>query len=50
MKLLACLLAVWLALAGSAACAQGIEGFDDAVLNARYRALISEIRCAKFAG
>jgi cytochrome c-type biogenesis protein CcmH len=47
MKLLTCLLAVWLALAGAAAPAQGVEGFDDAGLNARYRALISEIRCPK---
>ena len=47
MNLLRLLLAVWLALAGGAAAAQGVEGFDDPELNARYRALISEIRCPK---
>ena len=46
MKALVCLLAVWLALVGiSRADAQ--EGFDDPVLDARYRALTREIRCPK---
>jgi cytochrome c-type biogenesis protein CcmH len=47
MNVLTLLLAVWLALAGGAAAAQSVEGFDDPALNARYRALISEIRCPK---
>jgi cytochrome c-type biogenesis protein CcmH len=37
----------WLAFAGSALLAQGEQGFEDPVLNERYRALIREIRCPK---
>jgi cytochrome c-type biogenesis protein CcmH len=47
MKALAWLAAVWLALATGAWAADGEEGFDDPVLNERYRALIREVRCPK---
>lgn len=50
MNALRLLLAVWLALAGGTVAAQAVEvveGFDDPALNARYRALIGEIRCPK---
>lgn len=47
MKALVCLLAVWLALVGISPAADAQEGFDDPVLDARYRALTREIRCPK---
>ena len=47
MKALACLSVVWLAFAANAWAADGEEGFDDPVLNERYRALIREVRCPK---
>src|SRR5262245_65814949 len=47
MKILASLLAVWLGLAAGASAANAQEGFDDPVVDARYRALIREIRCPK---
>ena len=47
MKALVCLLAVWLALVGMSSTADAQEGFDDPVLDARYRALTREIRCPK---
>jgi cytochrome c-type biogenesis protein CcmH len=37
---------VWLAFAGAASAADE-DGFDDPLLNERYRALIGEIRCPK---
>ena len=47
MKVLLCLLTVWLGFAGGAFAVQAQEGFDDPALNERYRALIREIRCPK---
>ena len=47
MKIFVLLLAVWLALAAAATAANAQEGFDDPVVDARYRALIREIRCPK---
>jgi cytochrome c-type biogenesis protein CcmH len=47
MRALTWLLVVWLAFAGGAWAADGEDGFDDPVLNERYRALIREIRCPK---
>ena len=47
MKILVLLWAVWLALAAGASAANAQEGFDDAIVDARYRALIREIRCPK---
>ena len=47
MKTLAWVLAVCLALAAAAWAAPAQEGFDDPVLDARYRALTREIRCPK---
>jgi len=41
------LLSSWLAFAGCALAVDAQEGFDDPVLNERYRALIREIRCPK---
>jgi cytochrome c-type biogenesis protein CcmH len=41
------LLGLWVALATCAFGAELDEGFDDPVLNERYRALIREIRCPK---
>ena len=44
----AVLFAVWLfALAGAAGAVDGESGFDDPVLDGRYRALIREVRCPK---
>ena len=47
MKTLVWVLAVCLALAATAWAAAAQEGFDDPVLDARYRALTREIRCPK---
>jgi cytochrome c-type biogenesis protein CcmH len=47
MRTLVLVLSAWLALAGCAWSVAAQEGFDDPVLNERYRALISEIRCPK---
>ena len=47
MRTLTWLLASWLACAGCALAVDAQEGFDDPVLNERYRALIREIRCPK---
>jgi cytochrome c-type biogenesis protein CcmH len=47
MKALVWLLAAWLALMGMSWAAHAQEGFDDPVLDARYRALTREIRCPK---
>jgi cytochrome c-type biogenesis protein CcmH len=47
MKILVSLLAVWLGLAAGVSAANAQEGFDDAIVDARYRALIREIRCPK---
>ena len=47
MKVLLCLLTVWLAFAGGALAVNAQESFDDPALNERYRALIREIRCPK---
>jgi cytochrome c-type biogenesis protein CcmH len=47
MKALTWLLAAWLAFAGVAVAVAAQEGFDDPVLDARYRALTHEIRCPK---
>src|SRR5262245_41674293 len=47
MKTLTWVLAVCLALAAGAWAAAAEEGFDDPVLDARYRALTREIRCPK---
>ena len=47
MSTLAWVLAVCLALAAAAWAAGAQEGFDDPVLDARYRALTREIRCPK---
>lgn len=47
MRRLAWLLSSWLAFAGCAVAADAQEGFDDPVLNERYRALLREIRCPK---
>jgi cytochrome c-type biogenesis protein CcmH len=47
MKTLAWLLSAWLAFAGFSSLAAAQEGFDDPVLNERYRALTREIRCPK---
>jgi cytochrome c-type biogenesis protein CcmH len=47
MKRLAWLLSSWLAIVGCAFGAGAQDGFDDPVLNERYRALIREIRCPK---
>jgi cytochrome c-type biogenesis protein CcmH len=41
------MLSAWLVFAGSALVADAQEGFDDPVLNERYRALTREIRCPK---
>ena len=41
------LLSAWLAFASCVLPAHAQEGFDDPVLNERYRALIREIRCPK---
>jgi cytochrome c-type biogenesis protein CcmH len=41
------MLSAWLAFAGCASLAGAQEGFDDPVLNERYRALTREIRCPK---
>jgi cytochrome c-type biogenesis protein CcmH len=46
MKTFTWLLSSWLAFAGTLA-ANAQEGFDDPVLNDRYRALTREIRCPK---
>jgi cytochrome c-type biogenesis protein CcmH len=46
-KRFAWLLSSWLALAACVLAADAQEGFDDPVLNERYRALIREIRCPK---
>lgn len=46
MKTATWLLSSWLAFAGTLA-ANAQEGFDDPVLNERYRALTREIRCPK---
>jgi cytochrome c-type biogenesis protein CcmH len=40
-------LLAWLAFVGGACAVYAQEGFDDPALNARYRALIGEIRCPK---
>jgi cytochrome c-type biogenesis protein CcmH len=47
MKVLVRLALVWLALAACSWNVGAQEGFDDPVLNERYRALIHEIRCPK---
>ena len=47
MRTLTWLLSSWLAFAGCALAVDAQEGFDDPVLNERYRALIREIRCPK---
>jgi cytochrome c-type biogenesis protein CcmH len=47
MKAIAWMLSAWLAFAGCASLAGAQEGFDDPVLNERYRALTREIRCPK---
>lgn len=47
MRTLVLVLSAWLPLAGCAWSVAAQEGFDDPVLNERYRALISEIRCPK---
>ena len=47
MKTLAWVLTACLAVAGSAWVVMAQEGFDDPVLDARYRALTREIRCPK---
>jgi cytochrome c-type biogenesis protein CcmH len=47
MRRLAWVLSSWLAIAACALAAGAQEGFDDPVLNERYRALIREIRCPK---
>ncbi len=47
MKALTWMLSAWLAFAGCASLAGAQEGFDDPVLNERYRALTREIRCPK---
>ena len=47
MKTLVWVLAVCLALSAAAWAAAAQEGFDDPVLDARYRALTREIRCPK---
>lgn len=47
MKTLVWVLAVCLVLAATAWAAPAQEGFDDPVLDARYRALTREIRCPK---
>ena len=46
MRILASLAVLWLAFAGGRT-ADAQEGFDDPVLDARYRALSHEIRCPK---
>jgi cytochrome c-type biogenesis protein CcmH len=46
MKAITWLISAWLAFAG-ASLAAAQEGFDDPVLNERYRALTREIRCPK---
>jgi cytochrome c-type biogenesis protein CcmH len=47
MRALRWMLTAWLAFAGCASLAGAQEGFDDPVLNERYRALTREIRCPK---
>ena len=47
MKVVAKLSIVWLAFVAFAWALDAQEGFDDPVLNERYRALIHEIRCPK---
>jgi cytochrome c-type biogenesis protein CcmH len=47
MKALPLLAALWLAAAACALAADEAEGFADPALDARYRALIHEIRCPK---
>lgn len=47
MRRLSSLWCPWLVLAIGAFAAEAQQGFDDAVLDARYRALIREIRCPK---
>ena len=47
MRALTWLSVVWLAFACGAWAVDAQEGFDDPVLNERYRALIREIRCPK---
>jgi cytochrome c-type biogenesis protein CcmH len=47
MKALAWMFSAWLAFLGCASLAGAQEGFDDPVLNERYRALTREIRCPK---
>jgi cytochrome c-type biogenesis protein CcmH len=47
MRALTWLSVVWLAFAGGAWAADVEEGFDDPILNERYRTLIREIRCPK---
>jgi cytochrome c-type biogenesis protein CcmH len=47
MSRLTWVLALWLALVGSAFAIDEEVAFDDPVLNARYHALIREIRCPK---
>lgn len=46
-KTLTWLVALWLGFAGSVWAIDTEEAFDDPALNARYRALIHEIRCPK---
>ena len=47
MRTLTRFLVLWLALAGGALGAELHDGFEDPVLNERYRALTREIRCPK---
>ena len=47
MRKLVCLITLWLATAGGFFAAGSQEAFDDPALDARYRALIREIRCPK---
>jgi cytochrome c-type biogenesis protein CcmH len=47
MRAITWMLSAWLVFAGSALVVDAQEGFDDPVLNERYRALTREIRCPK---